>query len=83
MIFLSTGIIFRAVKQHMLFILHRVGIMILSTKNTVTLVSVDMMKMNTINLNFPSPRSEPCEVVEVGFVHENVKVLMILICVTN
>ena len=56
----------------MLFILHRVGIMILSTKNTVTLVSVDVMKMNIINLNFPSPRSEPHEVIEVGSVHEHV-----------
>ena len=63
----------------MLFILHRVGIVILSTKNTVTLVSVDAMKINYINLNFPSPRSEPREVIEVGFVHEHVKVLMILI----
>ena len=35
--------------------------------------------MNTINLNFPSPRSEPREVIEVGFVHEHVKVLVILI----
>ena len=61
----------------MLFILHRIGIVILSTKTTVTLVSVDVMKMNTINLNFPSPRSEPREVIEVGFVHEHVKVLMI------
>ena len=67
----------------MLFIVHRVDIVILSAKNTVTLVSVDMMKMNTINLNFPSPRSEPREVVEVGFVHEHVKVLMILILVTK
>ena len=67
----------------MLFILHRVGIVILSTKTTVTLVPVDMMKMNTINLNFPSPRSEPREVIEVGSVHKHVKVLMILILVTN
>ena len=37
---MSTGVIFRAVKQHMLFILHRVGIVILSTKATVTLVPV-------------------------------------------
>ena len=58
----------------MLFILHRVGIVILSTKTTVTLVPVDMM--NTINLNFPSPRSEPREVIEVGSVHKHVKVLM-------
>ena len=67
----------------MLFILHLVGIVILSTKITVTLVSVDVMKMNTINLNFPSPRSEPREVIEVGSVHKHVKVLMILILVTN
>ena len=80
---MSTGVIFRAVKQHMLFILHRVNVVILSAKNTVTLVSVDMIKMNTINLKFPSPCSEPREVVEVGFVHEHVKVLMILILVTN
>ena len=66
----------------MLFILHRVGIVILSANITVTLVSVDVMKMNTINLNFPSPRFEPREVIE-GFVHEQVKVLMILILVTN
>ena len=64
----------------MLFILHRVD---MSATNTATMVSVDMMKMNTINLNFPSPRSEPREGVEVGFVHEHVKVLMILILVTN
>ena len=67
----------------MLYILHRVDIVILSAKNTVTLFSVDMMKMKTMNLNFPSPRSEPREVVEVGFVHEHVKLLMILILVTN
>ena len=47
------------------------------------LVSVDVMKMNTINLNFPSPRFEPREVIEVGFVHEHMKVLMILILVTK
>ena len=65
----------------MLFILHRVGIVILSTQITVTLVSVDVMKMNTINITFPSPHSDPreVEVIEVGFVHEHVKVLMILI----
>ena len=41
------------------------------------------MKMNTISLNFPSPRSEPREVIEVGFVHEHVKVLIVLILVTH
>ena len=30
-----------------------VGMTMMSTKITVTLVSVDVMKMNTINLNFP------------------------------
>ena len=54
----------------MLFILHRIGIVsqILSTKTTVTSVSVDVMKMNTINLNFPSLRSEPREVIKVCFI---------------
>ena len=39
---MSTGVIFRAVKQHMLFILHRVGIVILSTKTTVVFSSQEV-----------------------------------------
>ena len=65
-IFLATNVIFRAVKQHKLFIFRNVVIVIFSTKRTVPLVSVNVVKVNTINFNFPSPHSEPREVVELS-----------------
>ena len=54
-----TNVILWAVKQYMLFIFHNVVIVIFSTKRTVLLVSVNVVKVNTINFNFPSPHSEP------------------------
>ena len=55
---MPTNVIFWAVKQHMLFVFHNVVIVITSTKRTVPLVSVNVVKVNTINFNFPSPHSE-------------------------
>ena len=69
-IFLATNVIFRAVKKHLFFIFYNVVIVFFSTKRTVPLVYVNVVKVNTtvntVNFNFSSPHSEPREVVELS-----------------
>ena len=67
----------------MFFIFHNVVIVFFSTKRTVALVSVDVVKVNTINFNFPSPHSEPREVVELNSTYITMKVMFILIFDAN
>ena len=71
---MPTDSILRAIKNRMLLVFRNSNVSLLSTKRTVPLISVSMMIddkliMNTIDLDFPSPHSEPCEVIEMSFVH--------------
>ena len=58
---MPTNVIFRAVKQHMLFVFHNVVIVIISTERTVPLVSVNVVKVNTNTTNKRplTPKSMP------------------------